>query len=380
MCGKFLIFLVALSFSLTKASSDCRVGYMEFACHYRSVRSFSNFKGTHVLSFTTCNNREFEHPVTVPDVIVTRIVDKDGNELSKIHEIRALNIENSRMNFVPNFNNLFENLSAIEFTNNGLLSLTKEDMKQFGSKLEVIKIVDNDLISLNGDLFASNTGLKLVDFLNNPLKFVDERVFDTLMKLENLEIHFDSGCMQMYTDPNQNAAAPNLVKAKEAFEHCNNEFAKLESVSNVMNARLGQIVNNYHPDCVENKSTGKWMWKIIDEIWHLKNNWNKISLILEIEHKNIKFKMKLELKNLNCSLPIPRLFYNFKQIKGKNRLNAPLTNQVNIFLRWNNFLEFLTQSDSRTLALLDHLTNIELMLMDSIRDFRAMCVHSSWEN
>lgn len=122
---------------------------------------------------------------------IADIVDSKGYSLRKSNNILGLWIKNAKVSFIPgNVKTIFPQLKALSVENSGLLTLDKEDMRQFGGDIIQISFFDNSIRALKGDLFEFNNNLEYVDFSSNPIEFIDARIFDNFggdieMKLFN---------------------------------------------------------------------------------------------------------------------------------------------------------------------------------------------------
>lgn len=151
---------------------------------------------------TTCQVRSLNVSMTSDDSSeVNSIVHKNGSliENSESDQIGALTLQNVKFSHIPKrISNFLANLKVAQFSNNGLLSVTKEDLKQFGSKLELIDFSFNNLTAIEADLFEFNPQLKAVIFRRNPIKLIHPGFFDSLVNLRQLLYAvLRSGCINV---------------------------------------------------------------------------------------------------------------------------------------------------------------------------------------
>lgn len=146
--------------------------------------------------FTCRNTNASISLVTTPNSVVTSVTDRNGMVIA--NHIEGLILQNMRMNFIPNnITTMLPSLKAVQFHNVSLMSITKENMRQFGSLLEYVWFDRNQLTSLVGDLFQNNWNLRYISFHSNPIKHINPRFFETLKNMENLQrVYLSSlGCM-----------------------------------------------------------------------------------------------------------------------------------------------------------------------------------------
>lgn len=158
----------------------------------RSIKceTIKKFMWSKVGSISTCKASS-SLEINSFETEIAYIVDSKGYSLGKSSKIQGLWIKNAKVNFIPgNIKNFCPLLRALSVENSGLLTLDKEDMRQFGSDLIQISFFDNSIRALKGDLFEFNNNLKYVDFSSNPIEFIDAHIFDNFgvdieMKLFN---------------------------------------------------------------------------------------------------------------------------------------------------------------------------------------------------
>jgi hypothetical protein len=126
--------------------------------------------------------------VTTPNSVVTSITHRNGSAVQTANQIEMLQLWSMRINFIPNnLKTMLPKLKAIVIYNARLLSISKENLQQFGDSLEFVNFGYNQLTSLDGDLFENNLNLKLIAITSNPITHIHPKFFETLKKMENIE-------------------------------------------------------------------------------------------------------------------------------------------------------------------------------------------------
>lgn len=181
--------------------------------------------------------------VTVPDSQAVAVLHNNGSAVTQFLDIEALDIVFSRISFIPDgIKTLMPNLRVIRIRTSGLLSMNKENLRQFGNDLELASFVGNHLTSLDADLFEFNPNLRWISFSNNPIRHIDPRFFDHLPQMETLELVWliHAGCM----DQSFNVALGDLNSFEWQNDNCFNETARVESMLHGINGRLLNNLND----------------------------------------------------------------------------------------------------------------------------------------
>lgn len=139
---------------------------------------------------------------TVPDTLVTSVVQSSRSAATNpvdLSQIEALWIEYTRsMKFIPSgIKKNLPNLRALFLKNNGILTVNKENLREFGDSLGNLDLAGNQLTYIDDDLLEYNSNLKDISFYNNPITQIDAGFFDNLRSKKSLGfVNFDFvGCM-----------------------------------------------------------------------------------------------------------------------------------------------------------------------------------------
>lgn len=126
--------------------------------------------------------------VTSPNSEVTSITHTNGSVVKIVDQIDMLSLRNMRVNYIPNnIKTKLPSLKAIEFYNVRLLSISKDNIQQFGGSLEYAEFGSNQLTFLDSNLFENNLNLKYISFSGNPITQIDPRFFETLTDMGSIE-------------------------------------------------------------------------------------------------------------------------------------------------------------------------------------------------
>lgn len=117
-------------------------------------------------------------------------------EINGVHEDGKTNNDFLKLRFfkckipkIPHFiGNPFINITTIDLNRSGLKSITKFDLQQF-PKLEIIFAPENSIEFLPGDLFEFTPNVEDINFYNNNIKYIGEKLLDGLKNLKKVYLH-----------------------------------------------------------------------------------------------------------------------------------------------------------------------------------------------
>lgn len=182
-------------------------------------------------SGTTCEASPKDN-ITSPKTSIGKVTNSNSEKIDTIN-IVEFNIDNTKttiIKFMPaGIKKKFPKLNSITMTFSALTHLERDDMRQFGNDLIKLKLSNNALTALQGDLFHFNNDLEEIDLSENPLKFIGSAFFITFKKmfrLKNVSMN-NSGCID------QASSSPNPKIFKWNMEKCVDEDAeKLNLIRN----------------------------------------------------------------------------------------------------------------------------------------------------
>lgn len=112
-------------------------------------------------------------------------VDGDSEYQGNHQNTTTLFINSQIVHFMPHrIEKFFPELTEIAIINSKLKSINKSDLKHF-MRLKSLDLRGNGLESLDGDLFEFNPEIEYINFSDNKIKFVEENVLNSLLKLKH---------------------------------------------------------------------------------------------------------------------------------------------------------------------------------------------------
>lgn len=138
-----------------------------------------------IVHFYTCTAKVIfvGDPRVVTDVSHNHAAGKNHGD------VQAVILRNRDMKFVPrDLHKFFPNLRSIDMYNSGVEEISREDLKNL-TRLTEMNMRGNFIQVLRNDLFLDNTELQSLNFISNPMRHIDYKVFDPLKQLTSL--HFE---------------------------------------------------------------------------------------------------------------------------------------------------------------------------------------------
>lgn len=220
------ILLVAYG-TISVESQNCSVHKVEITCQDIDTNEWSVGE---LLTFYT----DPSMTSTVYRSSISSVKYNNGSEveMNYLAQIEALWISTAKVIFFPTgIVSKFPNLKLLAVTNSGLMSVNKENLKAFGIKLEELDLSDNNITSIDADLFEYNPNLKYISLYSLPLRYIEPEFFLNLRNLKGLkqiaiEISDTPGCInQIFNTVEGHDIA--LFKWKNA--NCTDETARIET-------------------------------------------------------------------------------------------------------------------------------------------------------
>lgn len=137
--------------------------------------------------------------ITSSSARIGSVIDSSSKviDTSNIVELKIDSLKKN-VKFMPaGIKKKFQSLYSIAITSSGLIHLDRDDMRQFGDDLIILKLRNNSITALQSDLFDFNKKLKEVDLSENPLQFIDPAFFKGFRKMIDLTsvLLVNSGCI-----------------------------------------------------------------------------------------------------------------------------------------------------------------------------------------
>lgn len=184
--------IILLSFAINSQSCSPSFDNVDIICSEILENGFG-FVGT-VLSCQV----DSSFTSLYPESSVSSVVHSNGSAVTNLRQIEAIYVQHATVKFIPTgIKSKFPNLKAIYIGLSGVLSVNKNNLKQFGDSLEYLYLAENSITSIDDDLFENNPNLKGIYFDSNPIRHIDTGFFTNLKKLEKIEYlsFYRVGCM-----------------------------------------------------------------------------------------------------------------------------------------------------------------------------------------
>lgn len=179
-----------LTFVLLSAVS---VGCMLQSCSNQTAvqivcSKIENIDWSYIGAHLTCSGDESMNS-TFSGSLVSSVLQSNKLNVSNLPEITALKIHDATVKLIPfGIKKHFPNLKALEFDNCGLLSVYKENLKEFRNSLEYLSLYGNKLNSIDADLFEYSSNLKAIYLGGNPFVHIKPEFFTNLKNLKSIEV------------------------------------------------------------------------------------------------------------------------------------------------------------------------------------------------
>lgn len=117
---------------------------------------------------------------------------------SNLSDINGLWIDQADVKFIPTgIKKKIPNIKALSIMGSGLLAVQMSDFFLFREKLEYVDLQKNAIRFLDEDLFVYNTNLKVANFWDNPIGYIEPNFFANLKSLTKLmELNLRRTCMK----------------------------------------------------------------------------------------------------------------------------------------------------------------------------------------
>lgn len=200
MCEKFSVIILILAVSTSALRCTKKIEKVKIICDDVKNVFWDDPEGARVGigRLQTCQVKEFDTSLALMNSEIESIAHKNGTSINDSIKIEALTVSRAQCSQIPQkITNFLSNLKVAQFAHNRIRTVSKNDLKQFGGKLELIDFSSNDLTSLDADLFEYNNGLKAIILRQNPLTTIEPGFFNSLVDLENLlYVNIHSGCIR----------------------------------------------------------------------------------------------------------------------------------------------------------------------------------------
>lgn len=111
--------------------------------------------------------------------------------IGKSHnDVKQISFIGKTVNYFPRgITKFFENIERVDIESGSLKEITKEDLREFGDKLKILRLpTGNEIEVIEADLFIYNNNLEWINLTNNKIKHIENGVFDHLENLRQLHL------------------------------------------------------------------------------------------------------------------------------------------------------------------------------------------------
>lgn len=178
---------------------------------------------------------------TLPDSSISSVLDSNGLNVTNLSTVNALDISDVIMNFIPTGIKIkFTNIDALLIISSELLSLNKENLREFGSALVFLDLGNNMLTFIDEDLFEYNPNMKVFSFHGNPIRYIEPGLFKNVKNLKNCQwANFNRlSCMSQHY---QAESGHNLDSLVWSNGQCTDKTAKLETQIALLTRRIESL-------------------------------------------------------------------------------------------------------------------------------------------
>ncbi|XP_070489794.1 leucine-rich repeat-containing protein 15-like [Chironomus tepperi] len=204
---------------------------MELQCQFK-IQNFTFHKNGRNESGYTCRVKN----VTYNPELNTIVIIGDHQEFMTNADVRGLSVDSVRnLKRIPyGLTKVFPNLIYLQIRRCGLTSLTKRDLIGL-EHLQGLWLPENDIVSLEADVFENCQGLKYLCLLKNKLKFISSDIFKPLKNLTDVNFSENTCIDKNYLGGNKdqlNAMIEEILKKCQKTVNGNEiDESKLEIIS-----------------------------------------------------------------------------------------------------------------------------------------------------
>lgn len=232
--------LVIVLLISTTSSQSCSSDKVEVIC-----RDISNGDLTTIGNIRRCIGDK-SIVSNFPDSSLKSVIHSNKSAVENMSDIKGLNIDGAKVKFIPTgITSKFPNLKALTIASSGLLSVGKENLREFGSSLEFLWLKSNSISFISADLFVFNINIRLIGLEGNPIRHIEAEFFANLKKLSNVadvEIGGSEACMSGRRF--QTSSGHNITTFVWNSTNCSNETARIETQLSHVNGRIQHSLNN----------------------------------------------------------------------------------------------------------------------------------------
>lgn len=113
------------------------------------------------------------------------------HSIGKSHnDVKQISFIGKTVKYFPRgITNFFKNIERVDIESASLKEITKDDLKEFGDKLKVLRFpTENQIEIIKADLFIYNKKIEWINLTKNKIKHIENEVFDHLENLQQLHL------------------------------------------------------------------------------------------------------------------------------------------------------------------------------------------------
>lgn len=241
-----IIFLLAVICIHLVESQDCSMHKVLITCEYVAVTAFydDNEEINYCRAADSINSI---NNVNFPGSSVSTFLHSNGSEVTNRTEIEGLFVQYATFKFIPtDIAMKLPNLRVLAIRSSKLVSLSKENMKQFGEKLELADFSENKIISIDADLFEYNPNLAVIFLESNPIRYIHPEFFTNLKNLNLKMFLFNSaGCIDQDFNTEREEKGLDFASFEWNYDNCTEFSATFETKDRIKASLCEEAKTSY---------------------------------------------------------------------------------------------------------------------------------------
>ncbi|KAG5667522.1 hypothetical protein PVAND_015501 [Polypedilum vanderplanki] len=165
------------------------VSSLVITCKYRE----DDFHFTNFRALACVVNGDLS--VTTPEIVIKDVTENFSQKNANQSKIQGFLIDSKFVNFMlQGLEKFFPDVIAFGIYSSCLKEIHQKDFENL-PKLELLNFYDNQIVSLEKNLFKFNNQLQFVSFSNNKIKQIHPTVFKDLINMRQLDMLGDDQCV-----------------------------------------------------------------------------------------------------------------------------------------------------------------------------------------
>lgn len=203
-----LLILIILNFTIIKS--------IKLECKFY-IKKWDSFYGPNTEDHYCCSAGSSFTITSKDDRSITEVI---GTHLpgKTANDVEMFKVLYSTVKYFPlGIEKFFPKVKIVTLNNTKLEEISQEDVRPFGAELISLWLWDNNLKSIDGNLFEFNPNLQKIDLDKNQINYVGHFALSRLKKLNEIYFQFND-CHSEKVVNDSNAA---LILAKTIESKCN---------------------------------------------------------------------------------------------------------------------------------------------------------------